>query len=79
MPTPEFTLVLAKTVHHAAHRCLHSLLQRFIMLRPCRPNNAKFNIKTLQFWKYSPNTPSRLLPRLECQRLRLISKQKQVR
>lgn len=59
-PTIESTLrilVLAKNIHHAAHRCLHTLLQRFTALRPCRPYNAKFNLKAQKFWRYSPNTP----------------------
>lgn len=69
-PTIESTLqilVLAKTVHNAAHRCLHTLLERFTALRPWRPENAKCNLKRLPFWKYSPNTPFRLPPEREGQ------------
>ncbi|KAK1241200.1 hypothetical protein MKX08_001174 [Trichoderma sp. CBMAI-0020] len=69
-PTTESTLrilVLGKTVHDAAHRCLHTLLQRFTALRPWRPDNAKCNLKNLQFWRYSPNTPFRPPPELEGQ------------
>lgn len=69
-PTTESTLlilVLAKTVHDTAHRCLHTLLERFTALRPWRPENAKCNLKRLPFWKYSPNTPFRLPPEREGQ------------
>lgn len=69
-PTTESTLrilVLAKTVHNAAHRCLHTLLERFTALRPWRPENAKCNLKRLSFWRYSPNTPFRLPPEREGQ------------
>lgn len=69
-PTTESTLrilVLGKTVHNAAHRCLHTLLERFTALRPWRPENAKCNLRNLSFWMYSPNSPFRLPPELEGQ------------
>lgn len=65
LPTAESTLrllALAKVVHGAAHRCLHTLLQRFTALRPKRPSpeHPNFNLRRQRFWKYSRDRPFQL-------------------
>ncbi|KAM0265165.1 hypothetical protein ACHAQJ_000318 [Trichoderma viride] len=60
LPTIESTLqmlILANIVYCAAHRCLHTLLQRFIDLRPRRPHWASFHFFLTRFWIYAPNSP----------------------
>ncbi|KAK3319957.1 hypothetical protein B0T19DRAFT_404490 [Cercophora scortea] len=43
-------LPLAKSVHRAAHRCLHTLMQRCLALGPQRPVDRKFNYHRHKFW-----------------------------
>lgn len=50
-------LSLAKVVHCAAHRCLHTLLQRCLALRPRRPVDSKLNLRRMKFWKESRHNP----------------------
>lgn len=59
-PSAESTLrllALAGVVHNAAHRCLHTLLQRLIASRPRRLLDTRFDLRRQRFWKWDGGRP----------------------
>ncbi|KAK1772111.1 hypothetical protein QBC33DRAFT_520324 [Phialemonium atrogriseum] len=44
-------LALSTNVHRVAHGCLHTLMNRFLSLRPRRPAHPRFNYRRSNFWK----------------------------